>query len=138
MAEELDGHLERLIAAYRDAGMTADEAREAALRQFGNRASIAETARDAYRWRIPENVVRDVRYAMRQLWRAPAVSITAVLSLALGLGASVAMFSAVHGVLFASLRRELVARSMSRMRARISATTAAICSLRSGLARLSM
>lgn len=103
MAEEMNGHLERLIATYRDRGMTPDEARHAALRQFGNRASITESARDQLRWRLPGNIARDVRYAMRQLWCTPTVSATAVLSLALGLGASVAMFSAVHGVLLKEL-----------------------------------
>ncbi len=103
MAEEMDGHLERLIAMYRDAGMTPDEASHAALRQFGNRTIVAEGAREAYRWRLPENIARDARYAVRQWRHAPTVSATAVLSLALGLGASVAIFSAVHGVLLKEL-----------------------------------
>jgi predicted permease len=103
IAEEMDGHVEQLIATYRDAGMTSDEARHAALRRFGNRTSIAEGARDEHRWRLPENIARDARYAMRQMRHAPTVSLTAVLSLALGLGASVAIFSAVHGVLLKEL-----------------------------------
>jgi putative ABC transport system permease protein len=103
MAEEMNGHLEQLIAAHRNRGMTPGEARNAAFREFGNRASIAEQARDQHRWRLLDNLARDVRYAVRQLRRAPAVSATAVLSLSLGLGASVAVFSAVHAVLLKDL-----------------------------------
>jgi putative ABC transport system permease protein len=103
MAEEMNAHLERLIATYRADGMAAEEARRAALRQFGNRASIDERARDERRWRWLEHVVRDLRYALRQIRRAPTVSATAVLSLALGLGSSVAIFSAVHGILLKEL-----------------------------------
>jgi predicted permease len=103
MAEEMNGHLDRLIAVQRDAGMAADDARREALRQFGNRASVDELARDEQRWRWPEQIGRDLRYALRQLARTPTVTATAVLSLALGLGASVAIFSAVHGVLLKEL-----------------------------------
>jgi predicted permease len=103
VAEEMSAHLERLIARNRDAGMSAEQARRTALREFGNVALLQEHARDARRFAWLECVCRDLTYAWRQLRVNPSFAVTAVLSLTLGVGASVTMFSAVNTILFRDL-----------------------------------
>ncbi len=101
--EELSAHLEQLIARNRDAGMSTEEARRTALREFGNVALLQEHARDARRFAWFECVRRDLTYAWRQLRLSPSFTVTAVLSLALGVGASVTMFSAINAILLRDL-----------------------------------
>jgi predicted permease len=85
------------------AGMTPSEARRAALLRFGG----VENTREAYRDRLTlprvEHVVRDVRIAVRQLRRAPAFSLTAILVLTVGIGASAAIFAFVDAALIKPL-----------------------------------
>lgn len=100
---ELDDH----IAAHtRDgvlAGLSEAEARRQALLRLGG----AEQARQAYRDRatlpVVEAIARDVRYALRGFRRNPVFAITAVLTMALGIGATTAVFSVVDRILFRSL-----------------------------------
>ena len=103
MAEEMRAHLDRRVEANRAAGLAPDEARYRALRQFGNVASLEERARDERHFRWLESLVRDLRFGMRQLRLNPGFATTAILSLALGIGASTAIFSAVDVILFRSL-----------------------------------
>jgi predicted permease len=98
MAEELRAHLERLVAANRDAGLSPDEARASARRQFGGLASIEERARDERRFRWLEHLGRDLRYAARQLRFNPGFASTAILSLALGIGANTAIVQLLSAV----------------------------------------
>jgi putative ABC transport system permease protein len=105
--EEFDAELEGHIAEHtRDgvlAGLSVAEARREAVLRLGG----AEQARQAYRDRatLPEleNVARDVRYALRVFRRNPVFAITAILTLALGIGATSAVFSVVDRILFRSL-----------------------------------
>ncbi|HEY3628379.1 MAG TPA: ABC transporter permease [Terracidiphilus sp.] len=101
--EELRFHLERQIAENRSAGMNADEANYAALRSFGNPALLREQARDNWSWRGAEQALREVRYGIRTLRRTPGFAIIAVLVMALGIGANVALFTVVRGVLLKPL-----------------------------------
>src|SRR5262245_3760413 len=103
MAEEMRAHLDRLVAASRSEGMSPGEARARALRQFGNVPSLEEQARDEWQFRWPEAVAQDFRFAARQLSRSPGFAVTAILSLALGIGASTAIFSAVDAILLREL-----------------------------------
>ena len=103
MAEEMRAHLERLAAANRNAGMSPDEARNSAIRQFGNVSSIQERARDERRFRTLENLIRDLRYAARQLRHNRVFALTAILSLALGIGANTAVFTLLHASLWRPL-----------------------------------
>jgi putative ABC transport system permease protein len=103
MAEEMRAHLDRLVAANRAAGMAPDEARHRALRQFGNMSSLEERALDERRFRWLESLVRDLRFGLRQLRLNPGFATTAIVSLALGIGASTAIFSAVDVILFRPL-----------------------------------
>ena len=83
--------------------MSTEAARRTALREFGNVALLQEHARDARRFAWFECVRRDLTYAWRQLRLSPSFTVTAVLSLALGVGASVTIFSAINAILLRDL-----------------------------------
>jgi predicted permease len=104
--EELRFHLERQIAENIDAGMTAEEARFAALRTFGNPALLREQTRATWSWGWLESLLRDFRYGIRTLARTPGFTAIAILVMALGIGANVALFTVVHCVLLNPLPYE--------------------------------
>ena len=97
--EELRFHLERQIAENIDAGMTAEEARFAALRTFGNPALLREQTRATWSWGWLESLLRDFRYGIRTLARTPGFTAIAILIIALGIGANVALSTVVRSVL---------------------------------------
>lgn len=101
--EELRFHLEQQIAENIAAGMNAEEARFAALRAFGNPALLREQARATWNWTWLELLMRDVRYGVRTLARTPGFAAIAILVMALGIGANVALFTIVRSVLLKPL-----------------------------------
>jgi len=101
--EELSYHIAREIELHVAAGMTREEARRQALIAFGG---VEKTREQCYEWRISarlEAFARDVRYAFRGLRRARVMAIAAVLTFAVGIGATTAVFSVVDRILFRSL-----------------------------------
>jgi putative ABC transport system permease protein len=103
MHEEVAYYLDRLTEENIAAGMAPRDARQAALRRFGGVAQRQEEIRDTRRVRLIEDLVQDVRYALRTLARARGYTAASVLTLSLGIGACVAVFTIVNGVLLRPL-----------------------------------
>jgi predicted permease len=97
--EELQFHLERLIEANTARGLSSEAARREALLAIGGVEQRKEECRDTRRVQLVQDLLRDLTYALRTLRRAPAFTIASILTLTLGIGTTVAMFTVVNGVL---------------------------------------
>src|SRR5271155_4063376 len=96
---ELRFHIERQEQENLVAGMSPEEARRAALREFGGVEQVKEECRDTYRANYMENLAKDIRYGLRMLQKSPSFTFFAVAVLSLGIAANSAIFSIADNVL---------------------------------------
>ena len=101
--DEIAFHLAMRQAEYERDGLAPEIARQTAARQFGNVTALKEQTRDMWTFPSFESLVQDLRYALRTLRRAPAFAFVAVLVLAIGIGATTAMFSLIDAMLVRGL-----------------------------------
>lgn len=99
LSESIREHLDEKIADLIDHGMTREQAERAARREFGNVTRIEERSREVWQWSALESILADFRFALRQLVKSPGFATTAVLTIVLGIGANIAVFSVVDAVL---------------------------------------
>lgn len=99
LREEIEDHIRREAAKNEAAGMTPDEALRAARVRFGGEERFREQAREAWGIGAFTDLGGDVRFARRQLSKNPAFSLLAILTLALGIGGTVALSSVVYGLM---------------------------------------
>lgn len=103
LREELQFHLDEEARERREAGLSPEDARFAALRDLGNEARLREDARAVWTWRPFDELSQDLRFAFRMLFKHRAVAAFAIVSLALGIGANTAIYSFMDALLLRSL-----------------------------------
>ncbi len=103
LRDELQLHLNLLAEEYIAQGIPPDLARQRAHREFGNATRFQEASHDLFSFRLLEEFVQDLRYAVREIRRSPGFTCIAVSSLAVGIGAVTATFAVVDAFMLRGL-----------------------------------
>jgi predicted permease len=101
--DELKHHLESLTEEYEAAGMSRDEARRAAVLKLGHAEQLREENRDSRGIPTLETLARDLRFAVRTLWKSPGFTFVAILTMSLGIGLCSFLFSVLNGLMLRPL-----------------------------------
>ncbi|MGH9773061.1 MAG: ABC transporter permease, partial [Candidatus Acidiferrales bacterium] len=101
--EELEAHFRMAVQDRIAAGASERDALASARREFGNIGLVKEVTRDMWGWRFVETLLRDITYALRNFRKSPGFTITAIATLALGIGGTTAIFSLIDDVMLRSL-----------------------------------
>src|SRR5215467_2370893 len=113
LSEEIQAHLDEKVEELVADGMSEEDARHAALREFGNVGLVEEKSRDVWAWLPIEDFLADVRYGLRTLRNNPAFAVVTLLTIAIGIGANTAVFTVVNSIVLKPLNypkpEELVA-----------------------------
>src|SRR5215831_8121328 len=97
---QIRDHIERETEDIIARGMSPEEARNAALRKFGNVTRVKEDAREIWTVLWLERLAQDVRFALRMLRKTPGFAAVAILTLALGIGLNATMFTVADAMIF--------------------------------------
>ena len=103
LSEEIQQHLEEKIEELVASGMGRDEATQRAKHEFGNAVLFEERSREVWRGPVLESFWLDLKYGIRQLRKSPGLTLTAVLTLALGMGVNTSIFTVFHQVLLRTM-----------------------------------
>jgi predicted permease len=103
LSDEMHQHLEEKIEELVAGGLPRKEATAAARREFGNVTLIENDSREVWRWPSIESLLTDLRFALRTLRKSPGFTATAIVTLALGIGANTAIFMLLDAIRLRSL-----------------------------------
>ncbi|MGB6191090.1 MAG: ABC transporter permease [Terracidiphilus sp.] len=103
LSESIREHLDEKISDLMERGMSREQAESTARREFGNVTRIEERSREVWQWPTLESISADIKFALRQLWKSPGFTVTAVLTLSLGIAVNATMFSMVSAFLLPRL-----------------------------------
>jgi predicted permease len=103
LSKEIEEHIQEKVEELVDGGMEQKDALAAARREFGNATLLEERGREVWQWSSLESILRDARFALRQLRRNPGFTLTVILTLTPAIGVNTAVFTVVNALLLRPL-----------------------------------